>query len=283
MLFFSAWLTHYVSDAHVPFHAVFNYDGQLTNQHGIHARFEAYLFERYRDQWTIAPKPIAAVKNPRDYIFDVVLQGTQLVPPILKSDLDAIGSARRVRRCLLRGVLQGQSRRARAPAQRVDRRLRRDDCRSVGSGGEAGDAAESEADDATSSAMKVRRKADTTDAIVVSRLQPDGGCGGGVELGPDFVTIRAAASAFSFTVFSQRRAHANSSPRMPRPIGITMNAGPGSTIMAMPMPRTVNPTMVTAMRLATRYATSSMMSGDSVVGPPEGGHTIGPRMRPAQS
>ena len=91
ILFFSAWLTHYVSDAHVPFHAVLNYDGQLTGQHGIHARFEAFLFERYRDQWTIAPKPIAPIRNPRDYIFDVVLEGTQLVPPILKSDLDAIG------------------------------------------------------------------------------------------------------------------------------------------------------------------------------------------------
>jgi hypothetical protein len=92
VIFFSAWLTHYVSDAHVPFHAVLNYDGQLSGQHGIHARFEAYLFERYRNQWTIAPKPIAPIKNPRDFIFDVVLEGTQLVPPILKSDLDAIGS-----------------------------------------------------------------------------------------------------------------------------------------------------------------------------------------------
>jgi hypothetical protein len=91
VLFFSAWLTHYVSDAHVPFHAVLNYDGQLTGQYGIHSRFEAFLFERYRDQWTIAPKPIAPIRNPRDYIFDVVLQGTQLVPPILKSDLEAIG------------------------------------------------------------------------------------------------------------------------------------------------------------------------------------------------
>ena len=91
IIFFSAWLTHYVSDAHVPFHAVLNYDGQLTGQHGLHARFEAYLFERYRDQWTIAPKPVAPVTNPRDYIFDVVLQGTQLVPPILKADLDALG------------------------------------------------------------------------------------------------------------------------------------------------------------------------------------------------
>jgi hypothetical protein len=92
ILFFSAWLTHYVSDAHVPFHAVLNYDGQLTGQHGIHSRFEAFLFERYRDQWTIAPKPIEPIRNPRDFIFDVVLQGTQLAPPILKADLDAIGS-----------------------------------------------------------------------------------------------------------------------------------------------------------------------------------------------
>jgi len=92
ILFFSAWLTHYVSDAHVPFHAVLNYDGQLTGQHGIHSRFEAFLFERYRDQWTVAPKPIAPITSPRDYIFDVVLQGTQLVPAILKSDLEAIGT-----------------------------------------------------------------------------------------------------------------------------------------------------------------------------------------------
>ena len=91
VLFYAAWLTHYVSDAHVPFHAVVNYDGQLTGQPGIHARFEAYLFERYRDQWTMAPKAIAPVRNPRDFIFDVVLAGTQLVPPILKSDLEAIG------------------------------------------------------------------------------------------------------------------------------------------------------------------------------------------------
>jgi len=92
VLFYSAWLTHYVSDAHVPFHAVVNYDGQLTGQPGIHARFEAFLFERYRDQWTIAPKAIAPVRNPRDFIFDVIIAGTQLVPPILKSDLEAIGT-----------------------------------------------------------------------------------------------------------------------------------------------------------------------------------------------
>jgi hypothetical protein len=92
IIFFASSLGHYISDAHVPFHAVENYDGQLTNQHGIHVRFESIMFERYRPQLTIAPQPPRAILNPRDYLFDVIVEGTQLVPPILKSDLSAIGS-----------------------------------------------------------------------------------------------------------------------------------------------------------------------------------------------
>ena len=92
ILAFSAWLTHYVSDAHVPFHAVLNYDGQLSNQHGIHSRFESALFERYRDQLTIAPKAIPPIRNPRDAMFDTIVAGTQLVGPILEADRKAIGN-----------------------------------------------------------------------------------------------------------------------------------------------------------------------------------------------
>ena len=92
IIFFAAALTHYTSDAHVPFHAVINYNGQLTGQNGIHARFESALFERYRGRLTIAPKPIAPITAPRDFIFDTLIEGTTLVPPILKADLDAIGN-----------------------------------------------------------------------------------------------------------------------------------------------------------------------------------------------
>jgi hypothetical protein len=92
ILHYAAWLAHYVSDAHVPFHAVINYDGQLTGQHGIHARFESFLFERYRDRLTVQPAAMAPIRNPRDFVFDRVIEGTRLVPPILESDLKAIGS-----------------------------------------------------------------------------------------------------------------------------------------------------------------------------------------------
>ena len=92
IIFFSAWLAHYVADAHVPFHAVINYDGQLTGQTGVHARFESTAFERYRDRLTIAPKPIAPIRDPRDFAFATLLASNQLVPSILKADLDAIGT-----------------------------------------------------------------------------------------------------------------------------------------------------------------------------------------------
>jgi hypothetical protein len=92
IIHFSAWLAHYVSDAHQPFHTVVNYDGQLTGQSGIHVRFEAYLFERYGSQLQLTGKPIPPIRNPRDFLFETVRDGTRLVAPLLKADLDAIGT-----------------------------------------------------------------------------------------------------------------------------------------------------------------------------------------------
>lgn len=89
---FSAVLAHYVSDAHVPLHGVTDYDGRMTGQNGVHNRWETTMFERYRDRLTVAPKPIAPIRNPKDFIFDRVLEDTQLVPMLMKADLDAIGN-----------------------------------------------------------------------------------------------------------------------------------------------------------------------------------------------
>jgi len=49
---------------------------------------------------------------------------------------------------------------------------------------------------------------------------------------------------------SQRRAHANSIPRIASPAGITTKAGPGSTIMKTPISTTVPPMSAIAQRLA---------------------------------
>ena len=71
--------------------------------------------------------------------------------------------------------------------------------------------------------------------------------------------LRATSSALALAFLSQLRAQANSMPRMPRPTGMTTNAGPGSTIMQMPTTSTEPPTMPMAMRLAMRYGAVERM------------------------
>jgi hypothetical protein len=84
--FFSSVIGHYIADAHVPFHAALNYDGQLTGQWGIHSRFESELFARYRDRLRIDPKPVAPVSNVRDFVFESLLASFPLVRPVLDAD-----------------------------------------------------------------------------------------------------------------------------------------------------------------------------------------------------
>ena len=87
---FSSVLSHYVGDSHQPLHAALNYDGQMTNQHGIHSRFETEMFDRYRDRLKIAPAPAAPVTSVRDYMFTTLTDSFQQVEAILAADLAAV-------------------------------------------------------------------------------------------------------------------------------------------------------------------------------------------------
>src|SRR5580765_18373 len=86
---FAAVMSHYIQDAHQPLHASINYDGQLTGNNGIHARFETALFERFQSRLTIRPAPPTPILNSRDAAFDALLSSYQLVDPILKADVAA--------------------------------------------------------------------------------------------------------------------------------------------------------------------------------------------------
>lgn len=92
VVFFASVLSHYVGDAHVPFHAVVNFDGQLTNQLGVHSRFESELFSRTHRLLTVRPPATASITSPRDAMFAVLLTSTTLTEPILEADRKAIGT-----------------------------------------------------------------------------------------------------------------------------------------------------------------------------------------------
>jgi hypothetical protein len=86
IVLFAAVASHYLQDAHQPLHATGNYDGQLTGQHGVHARFESELFERYESRLTITPPSMPPITNPRDRAFEILLASYKLVDPLLAAD-----------------------------------------------------------------------------------------------------------------------------------------------------------------------------------------------------
>jgi hypothetical protein len=89
---FSGAASHYIQDATQPFHASNNYDGQLTDQRGLHSRFELGLIERFESSITITPMPPKTIASLRDYTFDTLLASYQKVDSILKADKEAIGA-----------------------------------------------------------------------------------------------------------------------------------------------------------------------------------------------
>ncbi len=60
-------LGHYVGDAHVPLHTTENYNGQMTNQKGIHGFWESRLPELYADKYNFY---VGKAK----YIEDILLE-----------------------------------------------------------------------------------------------------------------------------------------------------------------------------------------------------------------
>jgi hypothetical protein len=90
VVLFAPVASHYIQDAHQPLHASNNYDGQLTGNTGIHARFERDLIERFQARLTVTPAPPSGTRNARDAGFAALLSSYQLVDPILKADREAI-------------------------------------------------------------------------------------------------------------------------------------------------------------------------------------------------
>jgi hypothetical protein len=85
-IYLTAVLAHYVADAYQPFHAVLNYDGQLTNQQGIHARFEDELPARFASRLAYAPAAPTPVAETRDAVFEALASGAALVEGLLAAD-----------------------------------------------------------------------------------------------------------------------------------------------------------------------------------------------------
>lgn len=81
----SADFGHYIGDAHVPLHTTKNYNGQLTNQVGIHAFWESRLPELFADaEYDFFVGPADYIDEPLDYFWNIVLESHVLVDSVLQ-------------------------------------------------------------------------------------------------------------------------------------------------------------------------------------------------------
>ena len=72
ILYHSVDLGHYVADAHVPLHTTLNYNGQLTNQKGIHGFWESRLPELFADEYDYFVGKAQYIENPLYFMWDIV-------------------------------------------------------------------------------------------------------------------------------------------------------------------------------------------------------------------
>jgi hypothetical protein len=88
VLIFAADLAHYVADAHQPMHTMLNYDGQLTDQKGIHKRYESVMVEKYLDELSFETYGTEAeyIEDPLEYIFSYISDSNSLGEVLLFSD-----------------------------------------------------------------------------------------------------------------------------------------------------------------------------------------------------
>jgi hypothetical protein len=80
----SAEIGHYIGDAHVPLHTTKNYNGQLSDQVGIHAFWESRIPELFADkQYDNFVGVAEYIADPQAQYWKIVLESNRLVDSVL--------------------------------------------------------------------------------------------------------------------------------------------------------------------------------------------------------
>ncbi len=84
ILYYSANLGHYVADSHVPLHCSENYNGQLTNQTGIHGFWESRLPELFGKDYDYFVGRSFYVDNVQNFCWKVLKQSFAALDSVLQ-------------------------------------------------------------------------------------------------------------------------------------------------------------------------------------------------------
>jgi hypothetical protein len=92
ILKYSADLGHYIADSHVPLHTTENYNGQLSDQYGIHGFWESRLPELFHDDYDFFVGKAVYIQDNNAFIWENILHAHSHLEDVLslEKSLDSI-------------------------------------------------------------------------------------------------------------------------------------------------------------------------------------------------
>jgi hypothetical protein len=89
ILFYATDLGHYIGDANVPLHTSVNYDGQMTNQKGLHSLWESMIPEIELAKYDLYSDHKAVyLKDPATAIWGAIRKAAALVPDMFSKETE---------------------------------------------------------------------------------------------------------------------------------------------------------------------------------------------------
>ena len=83
----SADIGHYIGDAHVPLHTTINYNGELTDQIGIHAFWESRLPELYADiEYDFLVGKAEYISDIRTFVWNTIIESHGCLEEVLLNE-----------------------------------------------------------------------------------------------------------------------------------------------------------------------------------------------------
>jgi hypothetical protein len=87
IIFYAADLGHYIEDAHVPLHTSINYDGQLTNQRGLHDLWESTVPEISISNYNLqANRKANYIQNIEQHTWQILQTSHQLLQSVFDTE-----------------------------------------------------------------------------------------------------------------------------------------------------------------------------------------------------
>ncbi|MEO6134413.1 MAG: zinc dependent phospholipase C family protein [Ginsengibacter sp.] len=86
ILFLSTELSHYIADAHMPLHTSSNYDGQKSNQRGVHALWESFLPQTFGDAYNFKVPDAKYVDDIAGETWKIISHSHSLIDSLLMAE-----------------------------------------------------------------------------------------------------------------------------------------------------------------------------------------------------